>query len=96
MPIYEYFCTSCNAKFEKLRPISAATDPLACPTCGTTSQRAISQLARVRAAGEGGDLGDMDFGAMGGMGGMGDMGDMGGLGGGHDHDHAHGPGGHTH
>jgi putative FmdB family regulatory protein len=34
MPIYEYLCEDCGAKFEKLIRRQADTDSLACPTCG--------------------------------------------------------------
>ncbi|NTW88337.1 MAG: zinc ribbon domain-containing protein [Desulfobulbaceae bacterium] len=35
MPIYEYLCTKCGARFEKLQK-SGATSELECPTCGST------------------------------------------------------------
>lgn len=34
MPIYEYRCRECGAKFEKLRRISEAEKPAECPKCG--------------------------------------------------------------
>lgn len=36
MPIYEYKCESCGAKFEKLVRRSAESESLACPSCGKT------------------------------------------------------------
>jgi putative FmdB family regulatory protein len=33
MPLYEYFCQSCNGIFEELRPIREATEPVPCPEC---------------------------------------------------------------
>jgi putative FmdB family regulatory protein len=33
MPLYEYFCQSCNGIFEELRPMREATDPVPCPQC---------------------------------------------------------------
>jgi putative FmdB family regulatory protein len=33
MPVYEYFCRSCNARYDKLRPFSEADAPATCPTC---------------------------------------------------------------
>lgn len=33
MPLYEYFCQSCNGVFEELHPIREATDPVPCPQC---------------------------------------------------------------
>ncbi len=90
MPIYEYYCETCDAKFERLRPMSAAGQPFACPTCGGQAQAAVSRLARVSGRGEegGGEGGAEDFG---GDFGGGDFG-----GGDFGHGHSHGPGGHTH
>ena len=34
MPIYEYLCQDCGAKFEKLVQRPAAPDEIACPACG--------------------------------------------------------------
>ena len=33
MPLYEYFCQSCNGIFEELRPMREATEPVPCPQC---------------------------------------------------------------
>ncbi len=33
MPLYEYFCASCNGIFEELRPMREASDPVPCPEC---------------------------------------------------------------
>ncbi|MCC6382198.1 MAG: zinc ribbon domain-containing protein [Dehalococcoidia bacterium] len=33
MPLYEYFCQSCNGVFEELRPMREATEPVPCPEC---------------------------------------------------------------
>jgi putative FmdB family regulatory protein len=33
MPLYEYFCKTCNGIFEELRPMREATDPVPCPQC---------------------------------------------------------------
>ncbi len=45
MPLYEYRCSACNHKFEKLRPISEANKEIACPKCNRTSQRILSTFA---------------------------------------------------
>ena len=43
MPIYEYFCRTCNTKYEKLRPLRDADTPVSCPTCNEqNSVRALS------------------------------------------------------
>ena len=33
MPVYEYFCRTCNSQYEKLRPIREAEEPATCPSC---------------------------------------------------------------
>jgi putative FmdB family regulatory protein len=33
MPVYEYFCRTCNTRYDKLRPQREADAPIACPTC---------------------------------------------------------------
>ena len=44
MPIYEYRCTECGRNFELL--ILKASQPIACPSCGTTSvERLLSTFA---------------------------------------------------
>lgn len=35
MPIYEYSCTKCGQRFEKLEK-ETATETVACPNCGST------------------------------------------------------------
>ncbi len=43
MPIYEYSCKSCGAKFEKLVSIKSKTDDIACPICGEkNAEKSIS------------------------------------------------------
>src|SRR5947209_19358291 len=80
MPIYEYYCGTCDLRFEKLKPISAAGQPQPCPTCSNPAPAAITRPARITGAvegggGEGEDLGsDLDSFGMGGMGGAGDHG----------------------
>ncbi|MBI3775148.1 MAG: zinc ribbon domain-containing protein [Gammaproteobacteria bacterium] len=41
MPVYEYECTGCG-EFSAIKPMSHATQPCACPHCGTASARKIS------------------------------------------------------
>ena len=33
MPLYEYFCQSCNGVFEELRPMRESSEPVPCPEC---------------------------------------------------------------
>jgi putative FmdB family regulatory protein len=39
MPVYEFFCKSCDGVFEAIRPLAKASEPAPCPLCGKTSQR---------------------------------------------------------
>jgi len=52
MPIYEYHCKSCEAKFEKLRPMSAADQAIKCPNCN--SPKTARTLSVFAVAAEGG------------------------------------------
>ncbi len=55
MPIYEYRCADCETKFEALRSMGQADDPIACPRCGgTNTSRTISLFAAV-SKGKGGE-----------------------------------------
>lgn len=45
MPIYEYVCPKCEAKFELLRPLSQATEPASCPHCQEVAERVLSTFA---------------------------------------------------
>lgn len=44
MPIYEYQCTTCGHRFEKLMSSSSVTDP-ACPRCGKATEKQLSTFA---------------------------------------------------
>jgi putative FmdB family regulatory protein len=45
MPIYEYLCPECDAKFEELRPLSRAGQPAECPRCHRPAPRKMSTFA---------------------------------------------------
>jgi putative FmdB family regulatory protein len=46
MPIYEYACKSCEAKFEKLVRSMSSQEKVPCPSCGSTqTARALSVFA---------------------------------------------------
>ena len=45
MPIYEYICTKCKNKFEMLRSLKDANNPVTCPTCGGKAQKILSNCA---------------------------------------------------
>ena len=39
MPIYEYYCASCDGIFEARRSMREASDPVPCPACDRDGQR---------------------------------------------------------
>ena len=41
MPMYEYYCRTCNEKFTKLRPITEAAEPWDCH-CGEVAQKVLT------------------------------------------------------
>ena len=55
MPLYEYYCADCGIKFETLRKMSQADNPIACVRCeGMSTSRAISLFAAI-SKGSGGE-----------------------------------------
>lgn len=43
MPLYEYYCSDCQTKFDALRSISNADAPIACQDCqGENTSRMLS------------------------------------------------------
>jgi putative FmdB family regulatory protein len=53
MPIYEYYCPRCAAKFEQLRPMSEADNPAACAKGHKGASRTLSVFAAVTKDAEG-------------------------------------------
>ena len=51
MPLYEYVCTTCNTKFDKLQ--SMAADGAECPHCEQPAKRAISLFAAMSTGDDG-------------------------------------------
>jgi len=47
MPLYEYYCPKCAAKFELLRPMSRVDEPATCPQGHGRAARTISAFATV-------------------------------------------------
>jgi len=45
MPLYEYSCQSCGHRFEVLRSLSQADDPVSCPSCSQSARRQMSRFA---------------------------------------------------
>ncbi len=39
MPLYEYYCQSCDKVFEALRPLRRSGEPAPCPECGRDAER---------------------------------------------------------
>ena len=39
MPVYEYYCKSCDGIFETVRPIARASEAAPCPVCARTGGR---------------------------------------------------------
>ena len=39
MPVYEYYCGSCDGIFEALRPMTSSSAPAPCPVCANAGQR---------------------------------------------------------
>lgn len=49
MPVYEFRCATCDATFEVLRPVAAASEPALCPDGHTDTARLLSLIAPTRA-----------------------------------------------
>lgn len=45
MPIYEYYCASCDREFQVVRPISQSDEPAPCSECENDGQRQLSNFA---------------------------------------------------
>ena len=45
MAVYEYLCGECGLKFETRKPMSRSAEPEACPECGATAQKLVSQVS---------------------------------------------------
>jgi putative FmdB family regulatory protein len=44
MPVYEYKCSTCDLKFDKLLPLSEYKSPQECPQCNQPCEKQISQI----------------------------------------------------
>lgn len=51
MPIYEYVCSNCHIKFDRLQPSGSAHAE--CPECGLPSKKALSLFAAVTSGDDG-------------------------------------------
>lgn len=45
MPLYEYVCTSCDTRFEELRPLGRMDEPAICPEGHSSARRVLSTFA---------------------------------------------------
>ncbi len=45
MPLYEYYCRRCQARFELLRPLSRMDEPATCPEGHANGRRVLSMFA---------------------------------------------------
>ncbi len=45
MPIYEYLCTRCDHRFERLQPVGSPPEP--CPRCGGSTRRLLGTVGLV-------------------------------------------------
>ena len=44
MPLYEYYCQSCDGIYEAIRPMREASLPVPCPQCNRDGQRVMSSF----------------------------------------------------
>ncbi|NQT48220.1 MAG: zinc ribbon domain-containing protein, partial [Chloroflexi bacterium] len=54
MPVYEYFCPNCEAKFELLRPMSCADQDATCSQCNSRARRMLSTFSAFNKSGDSG------------------------------------------
>ncbi|RLC97072.1 MAG: zinc ribbon domain-containing protein [Chloroflexi bacterium] len=54
MPIYEYFCSGCQSRFELLRSISCADQDAPCPRCSAPARRIPSTFSAFNKSGDSG------------------------------------------
>ena len=53
MPLYEYYCTDCQTKFDALRPMSKADVAIQCKNCESMkTSRALSLFASISKSGD--------------------------------------------
>lgn len=53
MPLYEYQCKDCSARFERLRP-AAKSDDAECSSCGSSHTRRLLSRFAAHSKGDGG------------------------------------------
>jgi putative FmdB family regulatory protein len=45
IPLYEYYCPTCRATFELLKPMSRSSQPASCPQGHKGAERTVSLIA---------------------------------------------------
>ncbi len=45
MPVYEYYCVSCDLEYELIRPVSKMDDAATCANCNQNGQRQLSNFS---------------------------------------------------
>ena len=45
MPVYEYYCETCQLEYEIIRPVSKMDDPAPCANCNQNGQRQLSNFS---------------------------------------------------
>ncbi len=53
MPLYEYVCPECGARFDRLVRSSSNADEATCPTCGSPTATRVFSTFATTAAGKG-------------------------------------------
>ena len=53
MPLYEYYCTQCETRFELLRPMGRSDDPATCPNGHQGAERMLSVFSSVSKGADG-------------------------------------------
>jgi putative FmdB family regulatory protein len=67
MPMYEYYCSACRTRFEKLVRVAGDAAHAACPECGRAdAPRVLSTFAAVRGGSDGAALASVGGGCCGG------------------------------
>lgn len=57
MPLYEYYCHTCDTKFERLMPMRAPAEPVECPSGHPGALRMLSLIASTGKDSEGATTG---------------------------------------